>query len=127
MKCSPNSTNLSPGRIMGDKDAVIVGYDAISPLGSDLDSQWQKALQGQSGIGPLSRFELTNDFPVRIAGQVPDIEHLDYPFLSARHRAAWSSPVFRYSLLSVVRALERSGIEISTDIGQRSVNKFHER
>jgi 3-oxoacyl-[acyl-carrier-protein] synthase II len=105
---------------MGDKDAVIVGYDAISPLGSDLDNQWQKALQGISGIGPLSRFELTDDFPVRIAGQVPDIDHLDYPFLSARHQAAWSSPVFRYSLLSVARALERSGIEISPEIGRRT-------
>ena len=105
---------------MGDKDAVIVGYDAISPLGSDLDNQWQKALQGISGIGPLSRFELTDDFPVRIAGQVPDLDNLDYPFLSARHQAAWSSPVFRYSLLSVVRALERSGIEISPEIGRRT-------
>lgn len=105
---------------MGDKDAVIVGYDAISPLGSDLDNQWQKALQGISGIGPLSRFELTEDFPVRIAGQAPDIDHLDYPFLSARHQAAWSSPVFKYSLLSVARALERSGIVISPEIGRRT-------
>ena len=105
---------------MGDKDAVIVGYDAISPLGSDLDDQWQKALQGTSGIGPLSRFDLADDFPVRIAGQVPDIDHLDYPFLSARHQAAWSSPVFKYSLLSVARALERSGIEISPETGRRT-------
>lgn len=105
---------------MGAKDAVIVGYDAISPLGSDLDSQWQKALQGTSGIGPLTRFQLKDNFPVRIAGQVPDIDHEDYPFLSARHQAAWSSPVFKYSLLSVVRALQRSGIEISSDIGRRT-------
>ncbi|VAW36780.1 hypothetical protein MNBD_DELTA03-88, partial [hydrothermal vent metagenome] len=24
--------------------AVILGYDALSPLGSDLEAQWQKAL-----------------------------------------------------------------------------------
>lgn len=105
---------------MGAKDAVIVGYDAISPLGSDLDSQWQRALDGVSGIGPLSRFQLKEDFPVRIAGQVPNIDKEEYPFLSARHQAAWSSPVFKYSLLSVARALERSGIEISADIGRRT-------
>jgi 3-oxoacyl-[acyl-carrier-protein] synthase II len=105
---------------MGGKDAVIVGYDAISPLGSDLDQQWQQALAGKSGIGPLSRFSLPENFPVHIAGQVPDIDGEDYPFLSARHQAAWTSPVFKYSMLSVARALQRSGIELSSDIALRT-------
>lgn len=105
---------------MGGKDAVIVGYDAISPLGIDLDRQWQKALQGISGVGPLTRFPLPEDFPVHIAGQVPDIDHEDYPFLSARHQAAWTSPIFKYSMLSVARAMERSRIELSPDIARRT-------
>lgn len=105
---------------MGKRDAVIVGYDAISPLGSDMQAQWQKALAGQSGIGPLTRFPLPEGFPVRIAGQAPEIDHEKYPFLSARHQAAWSSPVFKYSLLSVARALERSRIELSPEIALRT-------
>ena len=104
---------------MGLKDAVIVGYDAISPLGIDLERQWQQALSGKSGIGPLTRFPLSDDFPVRIAGQVPAIDDADYPFLSARHQAAWSSPVFKYSMLTVARALERSRIEILPDMASR--------
>ncbi|MGB3222781.1 MAG: beta-ketoacyl-[acyl-carrier-protein] synthase family protein [Desulforhopalus sp.] len=105
---------------MGGKDAVIVGYDAISPLGSDLQKQWYNALAGKSGIGPLTRFQLPDNFPVHIAGQVPDIDDEEYPFLSARHQAAWSSPVFKYSMLSVVRALKKSGIEISPEIAPRT-------
>lgn len=105
---------------MGGKDAVIVGYDAISPLGNDLEKQWQQALLGKSGIGPLTRFQLPDKFPVHIAGQVSDIDDEEYPFLSARHQAAWSSPVFKYSMLSVARALKRSGIEISPDIALRT-------
>ncbi|MFH0785662.1 MAG: beta-ketoacyl-[acyl-carrier-protein] synthase family protein [Pseudomonadota bacterium] len=105
---------------MGGKDPVIVGYDAISPLGSNLEEQWQKALAGKSGIGPLTRFPLPDGFPVHIAGQVPDIDHEKYPFLTARHQAAWTSPVFKYSLLSVARALERSRIEISPAIAPRT-------
>jgi len=58
-------------------------------------------------------------FSGRIAGQVPDIDDEDYPFLSARHQAAWSSPVFKYSMLSVARALERSRIEIDREIAPR--------
>ncbi|MBU1568887.1 MAG: beta-ketoacyl-[acyl-carrier-protein] synthase family protein [Proteobacteria bacterium] len=105
---------------MGGKDAVIVGYDAISPLGSNLLEQWQKALEGKSGIGPLTRFPLPVGFPVHIAGQVPDIDHEKYPFLTARHQAAWSSPVFKYSLLTVARALERSRLEITPGIAART-------
>jgi 3-oxoacyl-[acyl-carrier-protein] synthase II len=105
---------------MGKRDAVIVGYDAVSPLGSDLQAQWRKALAGQSGIGPLTRFPLPEGFPVHIAGQAPDIDHEKYPFLSARHQAAWSSPVFKYSMLTVARALERSRIELSPEIAVRT-------
>ncbi|MBU0943104.1 MAG: beta-ketoacyl-[acyl-carrier-protein] synthase family protein [Proteobacteria bacterium] len=104
---------------MKSSKPVIIGYDAISALGIDLDGQWQRALRGESGIGPLSRFPLTHDFPVRIAGQLADIDHLPYPFLSARHQASWSSPVFKYSMLSVARALERSGLEISPELAPR--------
>jgi len=101
------------------KNAVILGYDAVSPLGTDLENQWHRAAQGESGIGDLTRFSLNDHFPVRIAGQVPDIGEADYPFLSARHQAAWSSPVFKYALLTVTRALERSGLAITPEIAPR--------
>jgi 3-oxoacyl-[acyl-carrier-protein] synthase II len=99
--------------------AVIVGYDAISPLGSEMDTQWQRALAGESGIGPLTRFPLKDGFPVAIAGQVPDIDGEPYPFLSARHQAAWFSPIFKYGMLSVARALERSRIRIDPALAPR--------
>jgi 3-oxoacyl-[acyl-carrier-protein] synthase II len=106
---------------MGKKDAVIVGYDAVSPLGYHLEEQWQRALDGQSGIGPLTRFPLPEGFPVQIAGQVPDIlDEEKYPFLSARHQAAWTSPVFKYSLLTVARALQRSRLEITPALAPRT-------
>ena len=104
---------------MGLRDVVILGYDAISPLGEHLDEQWRRAAAGESGIGNLTRFELPDGFPVRIAGQVADIGPADYPFLSARHQAAWSSPVFKYALLTVTRALERSGLAIAPEIAPR--------
>ncbi len=105
---------------MNGKDPVVVGYDAVSPLGTDLEEQWRNALEGKSGIGPLTRFPLPEDFPVAIAGEVANIDHEEYPFLTARQRAAWSSPVFSYSLLTAVRSLKRSGIEITRDIAPRT-------
>lgn len=105
---------------MGKRDAVIVGYDAVSPLGCALQEQWRRALAGESGIGPLSRFPLPPGFPVTIAGQVEEIKGETYPFLSARHQAAWTSPVFKYSLLTVARALAGCGLAITADIAPRT-------
>jgi len=99
--------------------AVIIGYDAVSPLGLDLDEQWRLAMRGQSGVGRLTRFAANERFPVRIAGQVPDIDHLPYDFLKPREQARWISPVFKYGLLTVQRALERSGLQITPALAPR--------
>lgn len=109
---------------MQSNKAVIIGYDAVSPLGTDLDRQWSRSLSGESGIGALTRFAVSEDFPVRIAGQVPDIDHLPYPFLKPREQAAWRSPIFKYALLTVQRALENSGLEITPDTAPRVAVTF---
>ncbi len=104
---------------MNQKRAVIIGYDAISPLGLDLEDQWQKALEGQSGIGSLTRFAYGENFPIKIAGQAPDIDQLPYPFLKPREQARWPSPIYKYALLSVQRALENSGLQITPKLAPR--------
>jgi 3-oxoacyl-[acyl-carrier-protein] synthase II len=109
---------------MSKKKAVIVGYDAVSPLGTDLENQWQRALNGESGIGALTRFSVTDDFPVRIAGQVDEIDTTPYPFLSPRSLALWPSPIFKYAMLVVHRALANSGIEITSDLAPRVAITF---
>jgi 3-oxoacyl-[acyl-carrier-protein] synthase II len=109
---------------MSKKKAVIVGYDAVSPLGTELENQWQRALNGESGIGPLTRFSPTDDFPVRIAGQVDEIDTSPYPFLSPRSLALWPSPIFKYAMLVVHRALVNSGIEITSDLAPRVAITF---
>lgn len=101
------------------KSPVIVGYDAISPLGIELGEQWQKAVRGESGIGPLTRFTPSDDFPVHIAGQVDDIDHLPYPFLKPREEARWPSPIFKYAMVTVERALANSGLEITKELAPR--------
>ncbi|MGD9017634.1 MAG: beta-ketoacyl-[acyl-carrier-protein] synthase family protein [Desulfobacterales bacterium] len=103
---------------------VIIGYDAVSPLGVDLEDQWQRALEGRSGVGPLTRFPYDKDFPVQIAGEIGAIDHLPYPFLSAREQARWPSPIFKYALLTVHRALERSGLVITPDMAPRVAVTF---
>lgn len=104
---------------MNDKRAVIIGYDAVSPLGLDLEEQWQRAVQGRGGVGPLTRFEVNERFPLKIAGQAPDIDHLPYDFLKPREQVRWPSPIFKYALLTVQRALASSGLQITPALAPR--------
>lgn len=109
---------------MSSKRNVIVGYDAVSALGTDLATQWARALKGESGIGGLTRFPISEDFPVRIAGEVAEIDVTPYPFLSPRNLALWPSPVFKYAMLVVHRALENSGIAITPQLSPRVAVTF---
>ncbi len=103
---------------------VVLGYDAVSPLGVDLDAQWERAVAGESGVGPLTRFPIPEGFPVRLAGQVPEIDLAAYPYLSPRKLAAWSSPVFAHAILVAHRALEHAGFEIDAALGPRVAVTF---
>ncbi len=103
---------------------VILGYDAVSPLGVELGEQWEKAVRGESGIGELTRFPTNNGFPVRIAGQVPEIDESPYPFLGRREMANWTSPIFKHGMLVVHRALKRAGVEITPELAPRTAVTF---
>lgn len=109
---------------MSSKKAVILGYDAISSLGTDLETQWQRAVQGQSGIANLTRFNLGPDFPVHVAGEVAEIDTRSYPFLQPREMAHWTSPIFKYALLVVHRALMKSAITITPELAPRVAITF---
>ncbi len=109
---------------MNSKTPVIVAYDAVSPLGTDLETQWNRSVKGESGIGYLTRFPVGERFPVTIAGQVADIDVSPYPFLSPRNLAHWTSPIFKYAMLVVHRSLLKSGIEITADLSPRVAVTF---
>ena len=104
---------------MNRKRPVIVGYDAVSPLGTEMEAQWRRAAAGESGIGELTRFPLREGFPVRIAGQVDEIDVSPYPFLKSRELAHWPSPIYKYSMLVAHRALVKCGLEITPELSPR--------
>jgi len=106
------------------KKAVVVGYDAVSALGTDLKTQWNRALKGESGVKALTRFPVKENFPVHIAGQVDDIDTSPYSFLSPRALALWPSPIFKYAMLVAHRALQASRIEITPSLGPRIAVTF---
>ncbi|MCB2187990.1 MAG: beta-ketoacyl-[acyl-carrier-protein] synthase family protein [Deltaproteobacteria bacterium] len=95
---------------------VILGYDLVSPLGTELIPQWERAARGESGVVPLTRFAPAPDFPVQVAGQVPEFDEAPFPFLAPREMALWPSPIFRHAMLVTHRALARAGVVITPEL-----------
>ena len=61
------------------KRVVVTGLGAITPIGNTLADYWQGLLKGVNGIGPITRFDASNQ-ACRFGGEVKDfdpLQHLD--------------------------------------------------
>ena len=56
---------------------VVTGLGAVTPLATGVEKSWQSLCQGKSGIATVTRFDAT-DFKTRIAGEVNDLNPLDF-------------------------------------------------
>ena len=52
---------------------VVTGVGLVSPLGIGTEANWQALCAGQSGIGPITRFDAAQ-FSARIAGEVKNFD-----------------------------------------------------
>jgi 3-oxoacyl-[acyl-carrier-protein] synthase II len=49
---------------------VVTGLGVVTPLASGVEPTWQRLIAGESGIGRIEGFEIS-DLPCKIAGQIP--------------------------------------------------------
>lgn len=49
---------------------VVTGLGMVTPLGCGVDVNWRRLIAGESGIGRVDRFDVS-DLPAKIAGQIP--------------------------------------------------------
>jgi 3-oxoacyl-[acyl-carrier-protein] synthase II len=61
----------------GRRRVVVTGMGAVTPLGNDVETSWRAAVEGRSGIGPITRFDAT-EFDSRIAGEIRDFNAEEY-------------------------------------------------
>ncbi|MGW0737856.1 ketosynthase chain-length factor [Streptomyces sp. NPDC002851] len=86
---------------------VVTGIGVTAPNGLGAAAWWAAVLRGESGIGPLSRFDAAR-YPVRIAGEVPgfvDEDHVPNRLLPQTDR------VTRLSLAAAKEALDDAGTD----------------
>jgi 3-oxoacyl-[acyl-carrier-protein] synthase II len=86
---------------------VVTGLGIVSPVGSTVQGAWDAILRGESGIGPIKRFDVST-FPTRFAGEVRDFDVTRY--LSPKE-ARRMDPFMHYGLGAGVQAVEDSGVD----------------
>jgi 3-oxoacyl-[acyl-carrier-protein] synthase II len=109
----------------GNRRVVVTGTGAISCLGIGVPALWDGLVSGRSGIGPTTRFDIT-DCRCKIAGEIrdfnieaftddKDMRRLDrfchYAFVAAKEAMAQSG------ITSENTDLDRAGCLVSSGIG----------
>jgi 3-oxoacyl-[acyl-carrier-protein] synthase II len=57
----------------GRRRVVVTGLGAVSPLGNDVETSWSNLLAGESGAGPITRFDHA-DYAVHFACELKDFD-----------------------------------------------------
>jgi beta-ketoacyl-acyl-carrier-protein synthase II len=89
---------------------VITGQGVVSPLGSDIETFWTRLIGGESGIGPVTRFDISK-FDTRIAGEVREFRPDDYMDRKEIRRA---DLFVQYAIGATAQAVRQSGISPQT-------------
>ncbi len=94
---------------MSKRRVVVTGLGIISPVGSSIKSAWDAIVRGESGIGPISKFDVSA-FPVRIGGQVRDFDVTQYITPKEARRM---DEFMHYGVAAGIQSVADSGMDFS--------------
>lgn len=90
---------------------VVTGMGAVSPLGLTAAESWKQAVEGVSGVGPITLFDST-DLLVHIACEVKGFNPEDYiEFKEVRRRDRFE----QFGAAAAQQALTQSGLQITPE------------
>ena len=98
-----------------NRRVVITGVGLVTPVGVGVESTWQGLIDGQSGIGEITRFDASS-FPSRIAGEVKGFDAADF---LPKKEAKRTQPFIAYAIAAARMAMEDSGLVIDESNAHR--------
>src|SRR5947208_16251389 len=95
----------------GQRRVVITGIGAVTPLGNDAETSWQRLVAGESGAGPITQFDAT-DYHVHFACEVKDFDPSNW----IERKQARRMDRFAQLILAAARQAEAdSGVDVKAD------------
>jgi 3-oxoacyl-[acyl-carrier-protein] synthase II len=99
-----------------ERRVVLTGIGLVSPLGVGTEKTWQALLRGESGIGPITRFDASRHV-TRFAGEARDFDPLAF---IERKEAKKMDPFIQFAMGAAHLAVEDSGIPLGDLEGERT-------
>ena len=93
----------------------MTGIGLITPLGTDVASTWDGIVAGRSGIGPITRFDVTG-LETTIAGEVRDFEPTRY---LDRKEVRRTDRFAQFAVATAAQALADASLEITAENAPR--------
>jgi len=99
------------------KRVVITGLGMVSPLGGDVQTSWKNIIAGESGAGPITKFD-TSDLSTRIAFEVKRGDgsngtlNIDQ-WVDGKDQRRFDDFI-QFALVAAKQAMKDSGLEIKT-------------
>ncbi len=94
---------------------VVTGLGIICPVGLSVDEAWTNILAGNSGIRPITSFDVS-EFPVRFGGTIEGFDVTDYV---SRKDARKMDTFIHYGVAAGSQALRDSGLEVTGQNAER--------
>jgi 3-oxoacyl-[acyl-carrier-protein] synthase II len=88
----------------------VTGLGLVSPLGSDVETFWSRLVAGESGIGPVTRFDISK-YDTRIGGEVRGFKAEDYLDKKEIRRA---DLFVQYAIGATAQAVKQAGVSAET-------------
>ena len=96
------------GANLARRRVVVSGLGIVAPVGIGLSEAWSNILAGKSGIGRITRFDVSS-FPSQIAGEVKGFDVSKY---LAPKEARRFDTFIHYGLASAIQAIEDAGLDL---------------
>ncbi|MDQ0232298.1 beta-ketoacyl-ACP synthase II [Metabacillus malikii] len=100
---------------MGKKRVVVTGLGAVTPIGNDVKTTWTNAVNGVSGVGPITRINAEN-YQAKVAAELKDF---DVEQFMDKKDARKMDRFTQYAVAAALMAVKDSDLEITDDIAPR--------
>lgn len=100
---------------MEKRRVVVTGIGAVTPVGNSAEQAWENVIAGKSGIGPLTRVDVSK-FPVSVAAEVKDFNIEDY---IDRKEARKMDRFTHYALAASMMAAKDANLTITEEMAPR--------
>jgi 3-oxoacyl-[acyl-carrier-protein] synthase II len=99
-----------------NRKVYVVGYDAVTCLGNNLETTWRRAVNGEAGFRRVTRCQ--TDSRSNIVGEIPDWNPTDY--IDRKSAQNWNADFVILTMVLCQRALAHAGLTMDAQTSPRT-------